>query len=101
MLVLMAIAQSSSNSAQDGGFDAMYIKNQKPLQRVEGEASNNLIVKLASDGKFNAAHENWEQTGGKALLVWHKGELVYEIYGLFLCTSLYWGSLPRQWRRMD
>jgi len=67
-------------SAQDGGFDAMYIKNQKPLQRVEGEASNNLIVKLASDGKFSAAHENWEQTGGKALLVWHKGELVYEIY---------------------
>ena len=67
-------------SSRDGGFDAMYIKNQKPLQRVKGEARNNLSVKLAPEGKFSAAHENWVQMGGKALLVWHKGELVYETY---------------------
>ena len=67
-------------SAQDGAIDAMYIANQKPLQSVQGREGKTLNVKPASDNKFNAAHENWEQTGGKALLIWHKGELVYEAY---------------------
>ena len=67
-------------SAQDGGNDAMYIKNQKPLQLVKGERSNNLNVEFAPKAKFSLTHEDWMQTGGKALLVWHKGELVYETY---------------------
>lgn len=67
-------------SAQDGGSDAMYIKNQKPLQLVKGKNLNNLSIKLASVDKFNAANEKWAQTGGKTLLVWHKGELIYEVY---------------------
>ena len=51
-------------SAQDGAIDAMYIANQKPLQSVQGREGKTLNVKPASDNKFNAAHENWEQTGG-------------------------------------
>ena len=66
-------------SAQDGGADAMYIANQTPLQRVGG-ADDKLTLKPISEIKFNEAHENWEKTGGKALLIWHKGELVYETY---------------------
>lgn len=67
-------------SAQDGGADVMYIANQTPLQRVQGVDEDRLSVKPISEPKFNAAHENWEKTGGKALLVWHKGELIYETY---------------------
>lgn len=67
-------------SSKDGGFDAMYIANQKPLQRVQGGDGNILNVSPVSDNKFNAAHENWEQTGGKALLIWHKGEIIHEAY---------------------
>lgn len=67
-------------NSQEGGFDAMFIENQKPLQLVKGEASEGLTVNLAPEGAFNAAYENWMQAGGKALLVWHRGELVHETY---------------------
>ena len=67
-------------SSQDGGLDAMYIQNQKPLQLVKGRAGTSLNEKLAPKDTFKAAHSNWDQTGGKALLVWHKGELLYEAY---------------------
>lgn len=67
-------------SSQDGGLDAMYIENQKPLQRIKGQEGRSLSINLPLEGTFTAAHKNWEKTGGKALLVWHKGELVYETY---------------------
>ena len=67
-------------SSQDGGLDAMYIQNQKPLQIVKGQEGNDLSVNFAPEETFNAVRDNWERTGGKALLVWHKGELVYETY---------------------
>ena len=67
-------------SAQDGGADAMYIANQKPLKKVEGGSGNELELNQLADVKFNKAHENWVETGGKSLLVWHKGQLIYEAY---------------------
>lgn len=67
-------------NSQDGGFDAMYIKNQTPLQLIKGAKGDGLNVKLMSQSHFNPAYENWRQTGGKALLVWHKGNLIYETY---------------------
>ena len=67
-------------NSQEGGFDAMFIENQKPLQLVKGEAGEGVTVNLAPEDTFSAAHENWMQTGGKALLVWHRGELVHETY---------------------
>ena len=67
-------------SSQDGGLDAMYIQNQKPLQLVKGRDGNGLSFEPLPDDIFRAAHENWEKTGGKSLLVWHKGKVVYETY---------------------
>ena len=67
-------------TAQDGFADAMYIDNQRPLQLIEGAESRGLSLSLEGQGIFSDAHNNWEETGGKAFLIWHKGELVYETY---------------------
>lgn len=67
-------------SSQKGGFDAYYIANQSPLQIVKGDERNELKVMPLSEISLRAAHDNWADTGGKALLVWHNGELVYEVY---------------------
>ena len=67
-------------SAQDGGADAMYIANQKPLQKVRGDSGRELQLNRRADINFNKAHENWAKTGGKSLLVWYNGQLIYETY---------------------
>ena len=64
-------------SAQDGGADAMYIANQKPLQKVRGDSGRELQLNRRADINFNKAHENWAKTGGKSLLVWYNGQLIY------------------------
>lgn len=71
--------------SQDGGLDAMYIATQKPLQHVAGVADTGLQiadtqVNLAAEESFSKARENWADTGGKSLLVWHKGQLLFETY---------------------
>ena len=72
-------------SSQEGGLDAMYIANQKPLQHVAGVVDADLEtadtkLNLPAERNFNKARENWANTGGKSLLIWHKGELLYEVY---------------------
>lgn len=67
-------------NSRDGAMDAMYIANQTPLQKIEGGDKETLKVNFSSKEIFASVHENWKQTGGKALLVWHKDELVYEAY---------------------
>lgn len=67
-------------SAMDGSSDAMYIANQKPLQRVIGSGDDSLKLNLAGDGAFVESHKEWSDTGGKSLLIWHKGKLIYEAY---------------------
>ncbi len=67
-------------TAQDGGMDAMYIANQNPLQLVVGAQSDDLPIDDLTKEHFTPAQTYWEETGGKALLVWHKGSLIYEHY---------------------
>lgn len=67
-------------SSQDGGLDAMFIDNQKPLQIVAGDTPSDLPRNLLPETKFAGAEDYWVETSGKALLVWHKGALVYEKY---------------------
>ena len=67
-------------NAQDAGVDAMYIANQTPLQKIQGNPTDKLELSQSNKVQFKVAHENWEQTGGKSLLVWHQGELIYETY---------------------
>ena len=67
-------------NSQDGSLDAMYIANQKPLQRVAGGDAGNLKINLIDEEVFSEALANWSKTGGKSLLVWHKGELLLEAY---------------------
>ena len=67
-------------NSQDGAFDAYYIANQSPLQIVEGVERNELKVMAQSGTSLQEAHDQWVDTGGKALLIWHKGQLLYEAY---------------------
>lgn len=67
-------------SAQDGGVDAMYIANQKPVQIVSGANATDLSLELVRQEQFANAEKYWRDTGGKAFLVWHKGSLVHEQY---------------------
>ncbi len=88
LLLLLAITFVLSNltlvknlpSAQDGFTDAMFIDNQKPLQLIEGGQNAALTLNLKDQNTFTQAHDHWKKTGGKALLIWQKGELVYEAY---------------------
>ncbi len=65
--------------ANEMSVDAYSIETMQPRQTVLGGQSKTLSAPLATE-VFTAALENWEETGGKALLVWHKGELVLETY---------------------
>ena len=65
--------------AQERTVDAYAIETMQPRQVVLGGQSKALAAPIANDS-FVAALENWEASGGKALLVWHKGELVLETY---------------------
>ena len=67
-------------NAQEGFADAMFIENQKPLQLVSGAKDETLSVNLKSKDDFSEIQKYWAETGGKALLIWQDGELVYEIY---------------------
>lgn len=67
-------------TSQDGFADAMYIDNQKPLQLIKGADNKALNLSLEGQYIFTETHKHWEDTGGKALLIWQKGELVYESY---------------------
>ena len=67
-------------TAQDGFADAMYIENQQPLQIIAGTKTGKIDLNLTGQDKFSETHKYWEETGGKALLIWKDGELVYETY---------------------
>ena len=67
-------------SAQEGFADAMFIDNQKPLQLIKGAQNAALTLNPKDLATFSQTHDYWEKTGGKALLIWQKGELIYETY---------------------
>ena len=67
-------------SAQEGFADAMFIDNQKPLQLIKGAQNAALTLNQKDPATFSQTHDYWEKTGGKALLIWQKGELIYETY---------------------
>ena len=67
-------------TAQDGFADAMYIENQKPLQLIGGTETETLNLNLKDKNVFSETHKYWEETGGKALLIWKDGDLIYEAY---------------------
>jgi len=67
-------------SSQDGFADAMYLENQKPLQLIAGVKDLRTLNRNVDETAFVEVHKNWEETGGKALLVWQNGEVLYEAY---------------------
>ncbi len=66
---------------QEGGFDAYYTERQHPRQIIKGATSpKNIPLANLPNDQFLETLENWENTGGKALLIWHDGVLVLEKY---------------------
>ena len=66
---------------QEGGFDAYFTERHQPRQLVKGTASStDIVLENVSNDRFSSVIADWKNTGGKALLVWHNGELVVEDY---------------------
>ena len=49
-------------------------------RRIKGAQNAALTLNQKDLATFSQTHDYWEKTGGKALLIWQKGELIYETY---------------------